>query len=57
MVGYMWGVAPRCVEGVNGNNRVQQKNTSYLCRIYGEKVAIATKCGLEGVHRVMGLEV
>jgi len=29
----------------------------YLCRIYGEKVATATECGLEGVHGMMGLEV
>ena len=44
----MRGMAPSSIDGGHGNNRVQQKNTSYLYRIYDEKMAIATECGLWG---------
>jgi len=51
------GNGARYIKGGDGNNKVQQKNTLYLRRVYGEKVTIETECGLEGVHGMMGLEV
>jgi len=39
-------MALHCIEGGHRNNRVQQKNTSNLCRIYDEKVPVAMECGL-----------
>ena len=55
MIGCMWGMAPRYIEGGHRNNRVQQKKIHRTCvESMVKKVAIATECGLEEVHGMMG---